>query len=375
MNHGAAAQVARVRRVEFLPVTEGMPLPHRKVIRSWLLPLIHKNTALAIWLIVVDASLWMGSIFLTVYIESIFLKIVFGIAAGFITGRIFILGHDACHQSFTSHRGLNKILGRIAFLPSLTPYSLWDVGHNVVHHGQTNLKGFDFVWEPLSKSEFDALPRRRQLLERVYRSGFGPAIYYLFEIWWKRLFFPSKKYMPGIRPIFIKDNLLVSAFLVVWISSLVMAASATDQSIVIAIVAGFLIPFIVWNGMIGFVVYVHHTHPAIAWYDKKSEWLRAQPFVSTTVHLKFNFYFGTLVHHIMEHTAHHVDMSVPLYNLKAAQNRLEELMPNRIVVQSFSWRWYFDVARICKLYDFENKAWLDFDGNKLANSANIVLST
>jgi omega-6 fatty acid desaturase (delta-12 desaturase) len=154
-----------------------------------------------------------------------------------------------------------------------------------------------------------------------------------------------------------------------------LAASATDQSIVIAIVAGFLIPFIVWNGMIGFVVYVHHTHPAIAWYNKKSEWLRAQPFVSTTVHLKFNFYVGTLVHHIMEHTAHHVDMSVPLYNLKAAQNRLEELMPNRIVVQSFSWRWYFDVARTCKLYDFENKAWLDFDGNKLANSANIVLST
>ena len=68
----------------------------------------------------------------------------------------------------------------------------------------------------------------------------------------------------------------------------------------------------------------------------------------------------------MEHTAHHVDMSVPLYNLKAAQNRLEELLPNRIVVQSFSWRWYFDVARTCKLYDFENKAWLDFDGNKLA---------
>ncbi len=375
MNRGAAAEVVGLRHIEFSPVAEGMPLPHRKVIRSWLLPLIHKNTALAIWLMVIDLSLWMGSIFLTVYFESIFLKIAFGLAAGLITGRIFILGHDACHQSFTPHRGLNKILGRIAFLPSLTPYSLWDVGHNVVHHGQTNLKGFDFVWEPLSKTEFDALPRWRQSLERVYRSGFGSAIYYLCEIWWKRLFFPAKKYRPANRSIFIKDNLLVSAFLVIWISLLVMAASATDQSIVIAITTGCLIPFIVWNGMIGFVVYVHHTHPAIAWYDKKSEWMRAQPFVSTTVHLKFSFYVGTLLHHIMEHTAHHVDMSVPLYNLKAAQNRLEELMPNRIVVQSFSWRWYFDVARTCKLYDFEKKTWLDFDGNKLAGSTDVILST
>ena len=374
MIHGATAEMAALENTEILPLAAGMPLPHRKVIRSWLLPLIHKNTALAIWLMVVDLSLWTGAVFATVYFDNIIVKIFFGLAAGFITGRIFILGHDACHQSFTPYRGLNRVLGRIAFLPSLTPYSLWDIGHNVVHHGQTNLKGFDFVWSPLSKSEFDALPAWRKSLERVYRSGFGPAIYYLFEIWWKRLFFPSKKYRPANRSIFIKDNLLISAFAVSWISLLVMAAMATNQSIAVTVLTGFVVPFIAWNGMIGFVVYVHHTHPAIAWYDKKSEWMRAQPFVSTTVHLKFGFYGGALVHHIMEHTAHHVDMSVPLYNLKAAQSRLEELMPNRIVVQTFSWSWYFDAARICKLYDFEKKAWLDFSGKKLADSTEVILS-
>ncbi len=374
MIHGATAEMAALENTEILPLAAGMPLPHRKVIRSWLLPLIHKNTALAIWLMVVDLSLWTGAVFATVYFDNIIVKIFFGLAAGFITGRIFILGHDACHQSFTPYRGLNRVLGRIAFLPSLTPYSLWDIGHNVVHHGQTNLKGFDFVWSPLSKSEFDALPAWRKSLERVYRSGFGPAIYYLFEIWWKRLFFPSKKYRPANRSIFIKDNLLISAFAVSWISLLVMAAMATNQSIAVTVLTGFVVPFIAWNGMIGFVVYVHHTHPAIAWYDKKSEWMRAQPFVSTTVHLKFGLYGGALVHHIMEHTAHHVDMSVPLYNLKAAQSRLEELMPNRIVVQKFSWSWYFDAARICKLYDFEKKAWLDFSGKKLADSTEVILS-
>jgi omega-6 fatty acid desaturase (delta-12 desaturase) len=370
----ATAAMAGLENAEILPVAEGMPLPHRKVIRSWLLPLIHKNTALAIWLIVLDSSLWIGSIFATVYFDQIFLKIFFGLSAGFITGRLFILGHDACHQSFTSHRGLNRLLGRIAFLPSLTPYSLWDVGHNVVHHGQTNLKEFDFVWEPLSKAEYDALPRWRQILERHYRSGFGPAMYYLVEIWWKRLFFPSKKYKPVSRSIFMKDNILVTIFTLMWISLLVLASIATHQSLLLLLLTGFVIPFIAWNGMIGFVVYVHHTHPDIAWYDKKSEWMRAQPFVSTTVHLKFNFYIGSLLHHIMEHTAHHVDMSVPLYNLKAAQSRLEELMPNRIVVQPFSWKWYFDVARICKLYDFDKKAWCDFAGIKLAESNEVILT-
>ncbi len=371
----SVAEIAGLKSTEILPVAEGMPLPHRKVIRSWLLPLIRKNTALAIWLIIFDSSLWIGSIFAIIYFDFIVFKILCSLLAGFVIGRLFILGHDACHQSFTSYRKLNRLLGRIAFLPSLTPYSLWEVGHNVVHHGQTNLKGFDFVWEPLSKAEYDALPRWRQMLERIYRSGFGPALYYLIEIWWKRLFFPSKKYKTVSRAIFFKDNILITAFATVWISLLILASHATNQSSALLLLMGFIIPFIVWNGMIGFVVYIHHTHPEIAWYEKKSEWIRAQPFVSTTVHLKFNFYIGTLLHHIMEHTAHHVDMSVPLYNLKAAQDRLEKLMPNRIVVQTFSWKWYFEIVRICKLYDFEKKAWCDFSGRKLVESKEVVLST
>ncbi len=61
-------------------------------------------------------------------------KLALGVLAGLLIARLFIIGHDACHQSLTPRRGLNKWLGRLTFLPSLTPYSLWEVGHNVVHH-------------------------------------------------------------------------------------------------------------------------------------------------------------------------------------------------------------------------------------------------
>ena len=126
--------------------------------------------------------------------------------------------------------------------------------------------------------------------------------------------------------------------------------------------------------MIGFVVYVHHTHTSVSWYSDKSEWLRAQPFVSTTVHLVFPLKWGAAMHHIMEHTAHHVDMSVPLYKLKQAQAKLEEMLPGRIIVQKFSWAWYFHTAKLCKLYDTQKKCWLDFKGNKTADSIKVVLS-
>ena len=68
------------------------------------------------------------------------------------------------------------------------------------------------------------------------------------------------------------------------------------------------------------------------------------------------------MHHIMEHTAHHLDATIPLYKLKETQQRLEDLLPNRIVVQPFSLAWYWRTARNTKLYDYENQRWLTFDG-------------
>ncbi len=71
----------------------------------------------------------------------------------------------------------------------------------------------------------------------------------------------------------------------------------------------------------------------------------------------------------MEHTAHHVDMSIPLYRLKAAQAMLETMLPGRIVIQEFSWRWYFDTARRCKLYDFSRQCWTDYAGRATSEPA------
>jgi len=346
-----------------------MAIPHRKEIRAWMAPIASQNTARALALVVLDLVLLAATSAATILLEPIALKLLAAVAMGLVISRLFILGHDACHQSFTPHRRLNRWLGRLVFLPSLTPYSLWEVGHNVVHHGYTNLRGFDFVWQPLAIDEYRALPAGRRLLERVYRSGWAPWLYYLVEIWWKRMLFPNRRAMPTRRAVFIWDSVLVSVFALAWIAGLTAAAIATQQSVALLIGVGFALPFVIWNGMIGFVVYVHHTHLGVDWYADKRAWSASQPFVSTTVHLTFRSAFGSVLHHIMEHTAHHVDMSIPLYRLKNAQSLLEERLPGRIVVQAFSWRWYFETARKCKLYDFARDCWTDYAGRPTSQVA------
>lgn len=349
---------------------EPQAFPNRKTIRSWLLPCSQRNTSYALALVALDLGLFALAIAATVWASHPMLRLAAGMAAGFVIGRLFILGHDACHQSFTPHRGLNRWIGRLVFLPSLTPYSLWETGHNVVHHGYTNLRGVDFVWQPHSLAEYQAMPRPRRWLERAYRSGWAPWLYYLVEIWWRRMFFPSRREMPTRRAVFLWDSVLVSTAGLVWIAGLIVAAIATGQSPAWTVLFGFVVPFVFWNGMIGFVVYVHHTHPSVVWHEDKAQWSHSQPFVSTTVHMTFRKWMGldvgAALHHIMEHTAHHVDMGIPLYRLRAAQSVLEKKMPGRIVVQPFSWRWYLDTARHCKLYDFAAQRWTDFSGQPTA---------
>src|SRR5262249_32317303 len=114
--------------------------------------------------------------------------------------RLFVLGHDACHGALFRPRSWNRILGRIFFLPSITPYTLWEFAHNSVHHSFSNLKSRDYVWTPFSPVEWLRLSKPRRCLERLYRSPLGLGPYYFLELWWKRLYFPSITSMSSFRP-------------------------------------------------------------------------------------------------------------------------------------------------------------------------------
>ena len=219
------------------------------------------------------------------YFDAWWAKALMVIPASVAIARLFVIGHDACHGSYTKYDWLNKIVGRIAFLPSLTPFSLWDVGHNVAHHGFTNLKGRDQVWVPMSAEEWQTASKVRRALERIYRSGFGQGLYYLIEMWWKKLILPTKKHVGVRRAIFWWDNLLVLGVGAVWITALVLWAVYDDHSITWTLLGGFVLPFLAFNCIMGFVIYVQHTHPEVAWFDKREEWQKRLGFITTTVNV------------------------------------------------------------------------------------------
>jgi omega-6 fatty acid desaturase (delta-12 desaturase) len=355
-----APQLDRTTRLAAGPHSMARP-PSLVRLREELAAYYARSTVLAIALLAADLALFAGGQWLVVASHTLGWQLAGGALTTLAIVRLFIIGHDACHGSLTDHAGLNKLLGRIAFLPSLTPFSLWRVGHNVVHHGFNNLKGRDFVWEPLDPAEFNSLSPGRRLLERVYRSAFGPLPYYLMEIWWRRLYFPRRDNAPGRRGEFFWDSSLVTVFALGWIALLIGGSAATGGvgHAALAVALGFAIPFLIWNWGIGFVVYLHHTHPDVVWYADKSAWLKAQGILHGTVRYHIRPWWNWLLHNIMEHAAHHLDARIPLYRLKAAQAAVARLVPDIPVVE-LSLRTYWRTVRHCKLFDFERRQWVGF---------------
>jgi acyl-lipid omega-6 desaturase (Delta-12 desaturase) len=311
----------------------------------------------------VDILGWLGCLALVATVSSWEVKVLAGLAMGIWGARLFILGHDACHAGFSAHKAVNSWVGRISFLPTLTTFSLWAVGHNVVHHGFTNFAPLDNAWAPLSPVQYAEKSSLQKLLYRAYRSGYFPGLHFMLHVWWAGLFFPNKKAMPSPRPVFRHDSWLVLIFAVAWIGALGAAAAHTQQSFLGLTLVGAVLPFYLSHTILGFITYVHHTRPEIPWFDDKALWAQAQSFLRGTADVKFPRWANFLGHNIMEHNAHHVDMRIPFGKLPEAQEKLLGCTAELVHTSEFSWSAYFEIARTCKLYDFKKGCWVPFPKN------------
>jgi omega-6 fatty acid desaturase (delta-12 desaturase) len=331
-----------------------------KNLRQLLKPHYVRKNKLALFIIVMDGLFfWFGQ-YLIIVLPN-YLKLLAAIFVGFIIFRLFVLAHDASHGSFTTSKRLNYWLAQLAFLPGLTTYQGWSKSHNLTHHGFTNLATKDNLWKPFGVDEYNNLTDIGKLQYKIYRTPLGGCLYYFLEVWAKILYLPTSKEAGNYKnKRFISEFIFVSVCFFSWLSMLFFIAIETKQNYFLLLFFSVLVPFFVFNSLASFIIYLHHNNPNIRWYREQTEWINSVPHITATVHLRFADWFSTATHHIMEHPAHHLAAAIPSYNLKAAQRVLEEALPEQIIIQNFSWKWYLECTRICKLYDFEKHEWVGF---------------
>lgn len=333
------------------------------------------STAKGLALLSINVLLYLASLFAILLLPSWPLKIGCALLNGLIIGLLFVPGHDACHGSLTPDKRLNHFLGRLAFLPSLHPYTSWELSHNSMHHGWTNLRSYDYIYSPFSKQEFDHLPIYRQIAERIYRTVWGAGFYYLIEVWWKHIAFPRQRDLQKMdRRAFHLDRILVAGFLIalITLSALAPALFHASGSPLQLVFTAVVLPYLFWNWLMAFITLQHHTHPSVTWFADREEWSFFHGQVRGTVHITFPRIIELMFQNILEHTAHHVDPKIPLYNLRDSQKGLEKAYTEDVIVEKGS-LWHFHrVLSKCQLYDYEKRQWLDFQGNPTSDPSILI---
>jgi omega-6 fatty acid desaturase (delta-12 desaturase) len=294
-------------------------------------------------------------------------KIPLAVVNGIVISTLFLVGHDAAHGSLFPRRWMNRWAGRISLLPSLHPYSAWVHSHNRLHHAFTNIKEKDPGFPPLSPAEYASLSRFGRWLHRRKRTWYGIGLFYFLDMWVKWEVFPTRERIPKNPRAYQKDRALVFAFAAVWITCLGWYGWESGDGTLEMILVGFVLPQMVWNWLIGFVILQQHTNPRVAWYSDldfpSPTYFDGQ--VRATPHVGLAPAMRVVIRHIMEHTAHHADPMVPHYRLASAQTALEKAYPHEILRESWSLRRFLKMFRICRLYDYAEHRWCDYDGKPL----------
>jgi acyl-lipid omega-6 desaturase (Delta-12 desaturase) len=227
-------------------------------------------------------------------------------AAGFLV-RLFMIQHDCGHGSFFRRRGANDWVGRVIGVLTLTPYDFWRQSHAHHHAGSGNLdrRGVGDI-DTLTVREFLALPRRRQLLYRLYRHplvmfGAGPAYLFLLQ---HRL--PVGMMRSGWQP---------------WLSTMatnagILALAATMMWLVG--VRSFLLvhlPITMLAASVGvWLFYVQHQYEETFW-EHNDAWTFHEAALHGSSHYDLPMVLRWFTANIGVHHVHHLSSRIPYYRL------------------------------------------------------------
>lgn len=348
-----------------MPRSRAQSAPTRAELHARIAPFARADSFQGYKSFAIDVAIYALGIAGVLLLEPLLAKIACGLVAGSGLVNLGALSHEAAHRALVRSRLGNKVIAVAAMTMHMFNYRLWIYDHHVLHHGRTNVQHDNFL-SPITLAEYRALSPLRRALYRAYHSptGLGVLLYFLVERLPTIHLFPGKWLPPRFHVSAWRYTALLAAYAVALLSLLVAVAAARQDSVVAAVLCGFVLPYAVWFTVFSMTVFVQHTNPKLRWYrDMKS--LDAMP-EALSVHVGMPGWINHMTHYAMEHPVHHVSAMIPHYHLKQAQAALAGVAGPAIVTMPFTPANLRDILRRCRLYDYDAHTWLDFDGTVTA---------
>lgn len=247
-------------------------------------------------------------------------------------------------------------------------YRLWLHDHNATHHPRTNGPQRD-AYTPMSYEAYRSASWWRRAGERFGRSGnplsFAP--YYLVGRYAEAKFIPTSEFPPEVRKQAWSYVWLGLAYFGSLLLGLALCSSVTGTSFWANLGFVVVVPFLVFHTLLALVLYLQHTHLPIPWFEEGDPRRSSVGQEALTVSLKAPRLLGVMAQDPFSHAAHHVLPAIPCYRIFEAQNKLSSMIgPRSIDVPFLGVLTLRRIFRHCKLYDYKNLRWLDFDGKPSA---------
>ncbi|MFN8036551.1 MAG: fatty acid desaturase [Acidimicrobiia bacterium] len=315
-----------------------------------------RSNVRAVGALAIDTTLFVASVAGALLVPWLPARLGLGLLAGLFVAALFVWGHDAAHGALFGDGRLAEVLGTIAMLPSLSMYQLWIYGHNRAHHGFTSYSPVDWIWRPMTPEQYAAASGWSRFVYRCERSVAGPGLHYLLRVWWPGMvrFRPNGELRRRYHV--TRSKLIVLAY-VIGASTVAWIVGGGPVGVLVAV----FVPWAVFTYMIGLMVYLHHTHPALPLFDDRKEWSATIGQVACSTIVRTSKPFGLLTHHIMVHTPHHVDARIPFYRLEQAYADLKPDYGRYILEYRLRWSTLRSIAAACELYDYRHHTWHRFD--------------
>jgi len=289
------------------------------------------------------------------------LLVLLWVYTGGIIGTLFIIAHDAAHGSLFKSKKLCRWVGQGLMLPGFHVYNAWIYGHNQVHHAYTCNEEKDFVWHPTNRAEFESMTPFSRFMHRIYWSAPGTGIYYLIEIWVKKMLlfkdFPKRQAAKVA-----KDRAIVYTFMLVSAIVLIGAGTLLGGSVAYGFWLWFkvlIVPFLLFNYAMAITIHLHHIHPDIPWFHG-DDWDYLSGALSSTV-VNVPRWLNFFTHNIFVHMPHHLDSRVPFYNLPKAADALRAKYGHQYREVPLDVLDYFRNTHACKIYDFDAQRWMKYN--------------
>ncbi len=327
-----------------------------------------RSVGLGILFLVLAYILYGAFTYLLYAAQSLWILIAFAAIRGLTIGPTFIVGHDACHDALTPSSRWNRVLGQIAFLPSWHSFTAWRFRHNFIHHRHTQVLELDDGYPPADVAQFRRMTFLQKLRYRLSRTIPFAGLLYSPE-WFESHLLPNAARRQDYKlagRYFALDYVLVIAWMaceVALFAGLFSQLGLINESHfhpATMLFFGIVVTQFFWHWEMGFVTFLHHFHPDVAWYRESEAPAAAERQLISTVHIRFPFGFNWGLFNILEHTAHHIAPQIPLYHLPTAQAALKAEYASLVTQERFSPSRIWKTFAVCKLWDPFAKRWVGY---------------